>query len=130
MALNRFDDCWYDFNDSSCNKVDVSKSDLGKSSKCYLLFYNRVDPESSVVGGESTRSARETTIRRQDVDRPELWPHMQNAAPAAAPAEVPSAPSSPAHMQIQKQNYRSFARSTRSLEISVASAPAQIDRIK
>lgn len=119
MALNRFDDCWYDFNDSSSQKIDVSKSDLGSSSKCYLLFYNRVEPESA-IGGESTRSARETTIRRQDVDRPELWPHMQNAASAAVSAEVPS---SPAHMQIQKQNYRSFARSTRSLEISAASAP-------
>ena len=110
MALNRFDDCWYDFNDSSCQKVDVSKCDLGCSSKCYLLFYNRVDNGEP---GESTRSARETTIRRQDVDRPELWPHMQKSA------AVPSSP----HMQIQKKNYRSFARSKRSLEISAASAP-------
>ena len=111
MALNRFDDCWYDFNDSSCRKVNVSQSDLGNSSKCYLLFYNKVDSDESTAGGTSTRSTRETTtIRRQDIDRPELWPHMQKA-----PLAAPTAASSPPHMQIQRQNYRSFARSTRSL---------------
>lgn len=115
MALNRFDDCWYDFNDSSCRKVNVSQSDLGNSSKCYLLFYNKVDSDESTAGGMSTRTTRETTVRRQDIDRPELWPHMQKA-----PLAAPTAASSLAHMQIQKQNYRSFARSTRSLAKDLA----------
>jgi ubiquitin carboxyl-terminal hydrolase 8 len=62
---NRFNDDWYEMNDSQTRRVDrISNRD----SRAYCLFYNRVDTSSN---GKSAK------IMRQSVNRPELWPHMQ-----------------------------------------------------
>ncbi len=70
-TLNRFDDNWYEFNDSSYKSVDSSiHKRLFKSS--YVLFYNRSEGDSGLPLNE-----RSPLIRRQSVSRPDLWPHSQ-----------------------------------------------------
>ena len=70
-ALNRFDDTWYEFNDSSYRSVSESiHKRLSKSA--YVLFYNRSEGDQSMPLNE-----RSPLIRRQSVSRPELWPHSQ-----------------------------------------------------
>ena len=70
-TLNRFDDTWYEFNDSSYRPVDESiHKRLFKSS--YVLFYNRSEGDSNMPLNE-----RSPLIRRQSVSRPDLWPHSQ-----------------------------------------------------
>lgn len=70
-TLNRFDDTWYEFNDSSYRSVNESiHKDLTKSS--YVLLYNRSEGDVSMPLNE-----RSPLIRRQSVSRPDLWPHSQ-----------------------------------------------------
>lgn len=70
-ALNRFDDSWYEFNDSSYRSVgETVHRKLSKST--YVLFYNRSEGDVSMPLNE-----RSPLIRRQSVSRPELWPHSQ-----------------------------------------------------
>jgi ubiquitin carboxyl-terminal hydrolase 8 len=70
-ALNRFDDTWYEFNDSSYRSVSESvHKRLSKST--YVLFYNRSEGDVSMPLNE-----RSPLIRRQSVSRPDLWPHSQ-----------------------------------------------------
>ncbi|KAG7353025.1 ubiquitin carboxyl-terminal hydrolase [Nitzschia inconspicua] len=70
-ALNRFDDTWYEFNDSSYRSVSESVHNrLSKST--YVLFYNRSEGDVSMPLNE-----RSPLIRRQSVSRPDLWPHSQ-----------------------------------------------------
>ena len=70
-TLNRFDDTWYEFNDSSYKPVDASiHKQLFKSS--YVLFYNRSEGDTGLPLNE-----RSPLIRRQSVSRPDLWPHSQ-----------------------------------------------------
>jgi len=69
---NRFDDSWYEFNDSSCRRIS-ERTLRSNSSSAYLLFYNR-------AVGEMQRghlAGRVPLIRRQSVSRPDLWPHTQ-----------------------------------------------------
>lgn len=71
-AKGRFDDNWYEFNDSSCRRIS-DRTLRGNSSSAYLLFYNR-------IGNDANTSGRERSvplIRRQSVSRPDLWPHTQ-----------------------------------------------------
>lgn len=95
-SLNRFDDHWYEFNDTTCRKID-DRTLQGNSSSAYLLFYNRtqrVEPTSPASENStapshcSTRNGthkpsisplrrRVPLIRRQSVSRPDLWPHTQ-----------------------------------------------------
>jgi len=74
-AKNRFDDNWYEFNDSSCKRV-TERTLKGNTSSAYLLFYNRSggDGEQS---GNGVPGDRVPLIRRQSVSRPDLWPHTQ-----------------------------------------------------
>jgi len=70
-TLNRFDDNWYEFNDSTYRSVDASiHKRLFKSS--YVLFYNRSEGDTGLPLNE-----RSPLIRRQSVSRPDLWPHSQ-----------------------------------------------------
>lgn len=71
-ALNRFNDQWYEFNDSTHRKVDP-ESTFARSSSPYLLFYNRAATSTT----EDASLSRGLLIRRQSVSRPELWPHAQ-----------------------------------------------------
>jgi ubiquitin carboxyl-terminal hydrolase 8 len=72
-AKNRFDDQWYEFNDSSFRAI--SELELQRnSSSAYLLFYNRSQGDTSEG---SSLDARMPLIRRQSVNRPDLWPHTQ-----------------------------------------------------
>jgi Ubiquitin carboxyl-terminal hydrolase len=73
-ALNRFDDRWYEFNDSTYSSIDP-KTTFEQSSSPYLLFYNRVPALVDEVAHPS--NPRGILIRRQSVSRPELWPHAQ-----------------------------------------------------
>ncbi|CAJ1958982.1 unnamed protein product [Cylindrotheca closterium] len=71
LALNRFDDQWYEFNDSSYRSVDASvHRDHHKTA--YVLFYNRSEGDSNMPLND-----RAPVIRRQSVSRPDLWPHTQ-----------------------------------------------------
>ena len=72
-ALNRFDDQWYEFNDSIYRTVDPYTT-FETSSSPYLLFYNRVP---ALVDELHPSNPRGLLIRRQSVSRPELWPHAQ-----------------------------------------------------
>jgi ubiquitin carboxyl-terminal hydrolase 8 len=70
-ALNRFDDTWYEFNDSSYRSTSESvHKRLSKST--YVLFYNRSEGDVGMPLNE-----RSPLIRRQSVSRPDLWPHSQ-----------------------------------------------------
>lgn len=71
LAMNRFDDMWYEFNDSSYRSVEQSIHRRHRKS-AYLLFYNRSEGDRNVPLNE-----RSPVIRRQSVTRPELWPHRQ-----------------------------------------------------
>jgi len=70
-TLNRFDDVWYEFNDSQYRTVSESIHESQKKS-AYVLFYNRSEGDNSVPLNE-----RSPLIRRQSVSRPDLWPHTQ-----------------------------------------------------
>lgn len=72
FCKNRFDDQWYEMNDSRTRKMNVG-SELKGNPKAYCLFYNRVEKTSTTEG----RKRSDPKIMRQSVDRPELWPHMQ-----------------------------------------------------
>ena len=75
-ALNRFDENWYEFNDSRYKRIDDPERQFGSSSSSpYLLFYNRSDFSS--VESDHSLNGRVPLIRRQSVSRPELWPHAQ-----------------------------------------------------
>ena len=70
-TLNRFDDQWYEFNDSQYKSIPESAhKEYAKSA--YVLFYNRSEGDSSCPLND-----RSPTIRRQSVSRPDLWPHTQ-----------------------------------------------------
>jgi hypothetical protein len=71
LSLNRFDDTWYEFNDSSYRSVDQTIHKHHTKS-AYLLFYNRSEGDMSMPLND-----RSPLIRRQSVSRPELWPHRQ-----------------------------------------------------
>jgi ubiquitin carboxyl-terminal hydrolase 8 len=71
VSLNRFDDLWYEFNDSSYRSVDESIHEHHSKSS-YVLFYNRSEGDMGVPLNE-----RSPIIRRQSVSRPDLWPHTQ-----------------------------------------------------
>lgn len=72
-ALNRFDEKWYEFNDSTHRVIDPETT-FGTSSSPYLLFYNRA---ASTEDAMSHPAKRGLLIRRQSVSQPELWPHSQ-----------------------------------------------------
>jgi ubiquitin carboxyl-terminal hydrolase 8 len=72
-ALNRFDDQWYEFNDSNSRAIDPEQK-ITKSSTPYLLFYNRASQDDAELSGSNGRSMM---IRRQSENRPDLWPHAQ-----------------------------------------------------
>lgn len=71
VALNRFDDLWYEFNDSVYRTVEESVHEQ-HTETAYVLFYNRSEGDTSMPLNE-----RSPTIRRQSVSRPDLWPHTQ-----------------------------------------------------
>jgi len=71
LALNRFDDLWYEFNDSTYRSVDESIH-RNHHKTAYVLFYNRSEGDSS-----KPLNDRAPVIRRQSVSRPDLWPHTQ-----------------------------------------------------
>jgi ubiquitin carboxyl-terminal hydrolase 8 len=90
-CLNRFDDEWYQFNDSSATRVDEATLQQHQSA-AYVLFYNRSDTTNSNTNnnGQHGSSSQEDgnltsnvsdrpapLIRRQSVSRPDLWPHTQ-----------------------------------------------------
>jgi ubiquitin carboxyl-terminal hydrolase 8 len=77
-SLNRFDEQWYEYNDSNSRRVDPNTLKRNQSS-AYLLFYNRSDEEqrSSSGSGSLDSARRQPLIRRQSVSRPDLWPHTQ-----------------------------------------------------
>lgn len=118
-AQNRFDDQWYEFNDSTYRAIDASEVNQvhrGNRSSAYVLFYNRTCGTSSTTGSDrgssnsnsngsnistgrfseqsrnrpedgSCAASEDTStigaggrlplIRRQSVNRPDLWPHTQ-----------------------------------------------------
>jgi ubiquitin carboxyl-terminal hydrolase 8 len=70
-TLNRFDDLWYEFDDTAYKTITESKhKEYAKSA--YVLFYNRSEGDASVPLND-----RSPIIRRQSVSRPDLWPHTQ-----------------------------------------------------
>lgn len=76
-SLNRFDEQWYEYNDSNSRRVDPNTLRRNQSS-AYLLFYNRSEEQRSSSGSGSLDAARrQPLIRRQSVSRPDLWPHTQ-----------------------------------------------------
>mmetsp|Transcript_3756 Transcript_3756/g.5500 ORF Transcript_3756/g.5500 Transcript_3756/m.5500 type:complete len:560 (-) Transcript_3756:129-1808(-) len=80
-ALNRFDNAWYEFNDSSYQKIDPVTT-FETSSSPYVLFYNRVAPAAAESAASDSSlgqdiSGRIPLIRRQSISRPDLWPHSQ-----------------------------------------------------
>jgi len=102
-TLNRFDDTWYEFNDSSYRSVDESiHKRLFKSS--YVLFYNRSEGDTSMPLNE-----RSPLIRRQSVSRPDLWPHSQVDDP---------------------RQVRNFTRSRRSVDCAAADLPHSMTQRK
>jgi ubiquitin carboxyl-terminal hydrolase 8 len=99
-AQNRFNDQWYEFNDSAHRPIGLH--DLERNCRsAYVLFYNRAtmatppqphprDPESpmssaAAPAGSPTGTSSSSSfgrkpvplIRRQSVNRPDLWPHTQ-----------------------------------------------------
>lgn len=78
-SLNRFDDQWYEYNDSTCTRVDTDRLRRNRSS-AYLLFYNRseLDRSNNSSSSDPAKTSRAPLmIRRQSVSRPDLWPHTQ-----------------------------------------------------
>jgi ubiquitin carboxyl-terminal hydrolase 8 len=76
FSLNRFDENWYEYNDSTSRQVDPSTLVRNQSS-AYLLFYNRSEEQRSSGSSRSSLDSRRPLIRRQSVSRPDLWPHTQ-----------------------------------------------------
>jgi hypothetical protein len=77
FCLNRFDEQWYEYNDSTSGRIDPNTLRHNQSS-AYLLFYNRSEIQhNSGDGSGSLDSRRQPLIRRQSVSRPDLWPHTQ-----------------------------------------------------
>jgi hypothetical protein len=72
-ALNRFNEEWYEYNDSTCRMLE-DDSVVGRNSTAYLLFYNR---SSDNDVSDHPLLGRRPLIRRQSVSRPDLWPHAQ-----------------------------------------------------
>lgn len=75
LCRNRFDNYWYEMNDSTTKRVACvgnNKPDTCNP-KAYCLFYNRVEERSQTTPDTHNH----LKVRRQSVDRPELWPHMQ-----------------------------------------------------
>ena len=72
LAMNRFDDVWYEFNDSRYRPVEptIHKNHMKSA---YVLFYNR--SEGDLRG--KPLNERMPMIRRQSVSRPDMWPHNQ-----------------------------------------------------
>lgn len=72
FCKNRFNEEWYEYNDSTCRMLEDT-SVVERNSTAYLLFYNRSsdDDESDPSLG------RRPLIRRQSESRPDLWPHAQ-----------------------------------------------------
>jgi ubiquitin carboxyl-terminal hydrolase 8 len=87
-TLNRFDDQWYEYNDSKCRRVN-ERILQGNRSSAYLLFYNRApcpDDSSHSIPDVAAAAAPRVSpagirhvplVRRQSVNRPDLWPHTQ-----------------------------------------------------
>jgi ubiquitin carboxyl-terminal hydrolase 8 len=75
FSLNRFDENWYEYNDSTSRQVDPSTLVRNQSS-AYLLFYNRSEEQRSSGSFRSSLDSRRP-IHRQSVTRPDLWPHTQ-----------------------------------------------------
>ena len=75
LALNRFDDTWYEFNDSRYTLLngETAHKQNKQTKAAYVLFYNRSE------GGDLSQPLNERSpmIRRQSVSRPDLWPHTQ-----------------------------------------------------
>ena len=71
LSLNRFDDMWYEFNDTSYRSVDESIHKHHTKS-AYILFYNQ--SKGNVLAPLNKRSP---LIQRQSVSCPDLWPHTQ-----------------------------------------------------
>ena len=80
FSLNRFDDQWYEYNDSTSRRVKLDTLRRNQSS-AYLLFYNRSEMEQLSSNGSgldsNSNSRARLLIRRQSVSRPDLWPHTQ-----------------------------------------------------
>jgi len=70
FVKNRFDEGWYEMNDSRTRKLQVD-AEVGSNPSAYCLFYNRVETD------KGDRKRNDPKIMRQSIDRPELWPHMQ-----------------------------------------------------
>jgi hypothetical protein len=69
---NRFNEEWYEYNDSTCRMLENTK-EVERNSTAYLLFYNR-----SLEDDDYDPSlGRRPLIRRQSESRPDLWPHAQ-----------------------------------------------------
>jgi len=102
---NRFDDSWYEFNDSSCRRIS-ERTLRSNSSSAYLLFYNR---SVGVMQAAGSAAGRVPLIRRQSVSRPDLWPHTQ----------------------VQNSQFREFTRhSVRNLRIPEPPLTANTDTIR
>lgn len=97
-ALNRFDDQWYEFNDSQFRVIPQDTVMVENNPAAYVLFYNRVtvdqsSPTEPVVSAAAASSDGPHVramgrrrpylplIRRQSVSRPDLWPHTQVTGP-------------------------------------------------
>lgn len=104
----RFNDQWFEFNDSSYRAINESEIRRNTSS-AYVLFYNRIQGERS--DGSSTfegASGRMQLIRRQSENRPDLWPHTQ----------------------VQDHQFREFTRqSLRSKQLPLAPGLGHSDRV-
>lgn len=100
LALNRFDDQWYEFNDSSYRSVDESMH-KDHHTTAYVLFYNRSEGDSNMPLND-----RAPVIRRQSVSRPDLWPHTQVDDPSQIRdfrrSRASSTPQSPAPISPRK----------------------------
>ena len=98
-AMNRIDDEWYEFNDSSTRRINEKEVERN-SNAAYLLFYNQTErsntkkvnssskssaPLASVRNRRSnsndstadieSRISRVPVIYQQSISRPEHWPH-------------------------------------------------------
>eukprot|EP00590_Aulacoseira_subarctica_P011793 CAMPEP_0172429288 /NCGR_PEP_ID=MMETSP1064-20121228/49733_1 /TAXON_ID=202472 /ORGANISM="Aulacoseira subarctica , Strain CCAP 1002/5" /LENGTH=244 /DNA_ID=CAMNT_0013174585 /DNA_START=57 /DNA_END=791 /DNA_ORIENTATION=+ len=88
-AMNRVDDQWYDFNDSTATPL-ISEDLVGNGNNdaAYVLFYNRIIgatntiPENvgkfSPIDNKRSLFSRVPVILRQSLNRPELWPQLQS----------------------------------------------------
>jgi ubiquitin C-terminal hydrolase len=66
-ALNQFDKSWYEFDDNKHEKMDAESS-FKESTAPYVLFFHHAPAVSPAEG---------TSIHRQSLSRPHLWPHLQ-----------------------------------------------------